>query len=203
MRNGELRELCGFDPAKGAEAVPSESAYTRFMKNLFRCGSEIEGMFDVLLDRLGEVLPELGRHLAIDSKAIRSVGKPSDKDPDGRRDRDGDWGVKSYRGMDENGRLWERVKRWFGYKVHLIVDTVYEVAVGFEVTRASSSDTTRLLPMMERLKDRHGGRRADPFVVSGSGGQYCDRRGGIDFLCAPINERCPSDRDGADGVLWV
>jgi len=28
--------------------------------------------------------------------------------------------------------------------------------VGFEVTRASSSDTTRLLPMMERLKDRHG-----------------------------------------------
>ena len=155
MRNGELRELCGFDPAKGAEAVPSESAYTRFMKNLFGCGPEIEEMFDVLLDRLREVLPELGKHLAIDSKAIRSVGKPSDKDPDGRRDRDADWGVKTYRGTDKNGRLWERVKRWFGYKIHLIVDTLYEVPVGFEVTRASRSDTTRLLPMMERLEDRH------------------------------------------------
>ncbi len=155
LRNGELRELCGFDPAKGAEAVPSESAYTRFMKNLFRCGPEIEGMFDVLLDRLGQMLPELGRHLAIDSKAIRSAGKPSDKEPDGRRDRDGDWGVRSYEGMDEGGRLWERVRRWFGYKVHLIVDTLYEVPVGFEVTGASGSDTTRLLPMMERLADRH------------------------------------------------
>lgn len=155
LRNGELRELCGFDPAKGARAVPSESAYTRFLRNLFRCGSEIEGMFDELLDRLAEVLPELGRHLAIDSKAIRSVGKPSNRGADGRRDRDADWGVKTYRGMDESGRLWERVKRWFGYKVHLIVDTVYEVPVGFEVSRASRSDTTRLLPMMERLKDRH------------------------------------------------
>ena len=156
LRNGELRELCGFDPAKGAEVVPSESAYTRFMKNLFRCGPEIEGTVDVLLDRLGEMLPELGRHLAIDSKAIGSVGKPSDKDPDGRRDRDADWGVKTYRGTDKKGRLWERVKRWFGYKIHLIVDTLYEVPVGFEVTRASRSDTTRLLPMMDRLGDRHG-----------------------------------------------
>jgi len=112
-------------------------------------------MFDELLDRLEEVLPELGRHLAIDSKAIRSVGKPSNMGADGRRDRDADWGVKTYRGMDENGRLWERVKRWFGYKVHLIVDTVYEVPVGFEVTRASRSDTTWLLPIIERLKDRH------------------------------------------------
>jgi len=155
LRNGELRELCGFDPAKGAEAVPSESAYTRFMKNLFWCGPEIEGMFDELLDRLGEMLPELGRHLAIDSKAIRSVGKPSGKDPDGRRDRDADWGVKTYRGTDKNGRLWERVKRWFGYKVHLIVDAVYEIPVGFEVTKASGSDTRRLLPMIDRLKARH------------------------------------------------
>jgi hypothetical protein len=155
LRNGELRELCGFDPAKGAGAVPSESAYTRFMRNLFRCGSEIEEMFDELVDRLGEELCGLGRHLAIDSKAIRSAGRSSDKAPDGRRDRDGDWGVKAYRGTDENGRLWERVKRWFGYKVHLIVDAVYEIPVGFEVTKASGSDTGQLLPMMGRLKARH------------------------------------------------
>jgi hypothetical protein len=155
MRNGELRELCGFDPARGVGAVPSESAYTRFMQNLFECGPQIEEMFDGLLDRLRAVLPELGKHLAIDSKAIRSAGKPSDKGPDGRRDRDGDWGVKTYRGRDKSGRLWKRMKGWFGYKVHLIVDTVYEVPVGFEVTRASGSDTSRLLPMMARLEDRH------------------------------------------------
>jgi len=141
---------------RGQGGVPSESAYTRFMRNLFRCRAEIEAMFEDLVDRLGKELPELGRHLAIDGKAVCSAGRSSDKAPDGRRDRDGDWGVKVYRGTDENGRLWERVKRWFGYKVHLIVDAVYEIPVGFEVTKASGSDTRRLLPMMERLGVRHG-----------------------------------------------
>jgi len=156
LRNGELRELCGFDSHKGARAVPSESAYTRFIRNLFRCIGEIEAMFDELVDGLGEVLAELGRHLAIDSKAIRSAGRPSGKAPDGRRDGDGDWGIKAYQGNRTDGTVWERIKRWFGYKVHLIVDTVYEIPLGYEVSRASVSDTTRLVPMVERLKQSHG-----------------------------------------------
>jgi hypothetical protein len=49
------------------------------------------------------------------------------------------------------------VKRWFGYKLHLIVDATYEVPVAFEVTRASASDTPRLLAMMKGLKGRHEG----------------------------------------------
>jgi len=113
-------------------------------------------MFDDLVARLGSELPELGRHLGIDSKAIRSAGRPSGKDLDGRRDRDGDWGAKTYRGKRSDGTLWERVKRWFGYKLHLIVDVRYEVPLGYEVSRASVSDTTRLLLMTERLGARHG-----------------------------------------------
>jgi hypothetical protein len=156
LRNGELRELCGFDPLKGAEAVPSESAYTRFVRNLFRCASEVEAIFDVLLERLGELLPDLGTHLAVDSKAISSAGKPSDKGADGRRDTEGNWGVKTYRGARKDGSVWERVKSWFGYKLHLIVDSTYELPLAYEVTRASVSDTTRLLPMMKGLKRHHG-----------------------------------------------
>ena len=155
LRNGELRELCGFDPVKGAEAVPSESAYTRFLRTVFRCVAEIEAMFDELVDRLGKVLPELGAHLAIDSKAIASAGKPTDKGADGRRDADGKWGVKTYQYTRKDGSVWEQVKRWFGYKLHLLVDTTYEIPLAFEVTRASASDTTRLVPMMKALKRRH------------------------------------------------
>jgi hypothetical protein len=156
LRNGELRELCGFDALAGADSVPSESAYTRFLRNLFRCVGEIEAMFDELVDGLASKLPDLGRHLAVDSKAIRSAGKPSDKGRDGRREADGDWGVKTYRGKRSDGTIWERVQRWFGYKLHLVVDTVYEVPVGYEVSRASVSDTRRLLPMVEGLVGRHG-----------------------------------------------
>jgi len=158
LRNGELRGLCGFDPLMGAQAVPPESAYTRFLKNVFRFGSEIEAMFEQLLDRLGRVLPELGTHLAVDSKAIPSAGKPTDRAADGRRDTDGDWGVKTYRGKRTDGSVWEKVKRWFGYKLHLVVDATYELPLAFEVTRASSSDTKRLLPMMKGIKghDEYG-----------------------------------------------
>jgi hypothetical protein len=156
LRNGELRDLCGFDPLLGSRAVPSGSAYTRFLRNLFRCAAEIESMFEDLVDRLGKELPGLGRHLAIDGKAVASAGRPSGKGPDGRRDRDGDWGAKTYRGRRPDGTIWERVKRWFGYKLHLIVDVGYEVPLGYEVTRASVSDTTRLLPMADRLGQRHG-----------------------------------------------
>jgi hypothetical protein len=214
LRNGELRELCGFDPAKGAGVVPSESVYTRFMRNLFGCRTEIEAMFEDLVDRLGEELPELGRHLAIDSKAIRSAGKPSDKGPDGRRDRDGDWGVRSYGGMDEGGRLWERVRRWFGYKVHLIVDTLYEVPVGFELTGASGSDTTRLLPMMERLGDRHGWvveRAEDLSGDKGYDSEENNRKLWDDYGIKPMIEvrhdwkdgeqTRPLDPDGVDNVV--
>ena len=33
-RNGQLRELCGFDVEKGLKAVPRSWAYSRFLKNL-------------------------------------------------------------------------------------------------------------------------------------------------------------------------
>ncbi len=156
LRNGELLQLCGFGPLKGAEAVPPESAYTRFLKNLFRFPSEIEAIFDQLLERLGEMLPGLGTHLAVDSKAIPSAGKPSDKGADGRRGTEGNWGVKTYRGKRTDGAVWERVKRWFGYKLHWVVDATYKLPLAFEVTGASTSDTRRLLPMMKGLKDRLG-----------------------------------------------
>jgi hypothetical protein len=157
LRNGELRELCGFDPLEGAAAVPSQSAYTRFLRNLVRCAAAIEAMFDELVDRLGSVLPDLGKHLAVDSKAIPSAGKPSDKAADGRRDTEGEWGKKTYRGKRDDGSVWETVKRWFGYKLHLIVDATHEVPLAFEVTRAAASDTLRVLPMMKGLKGRHAG----------------------------------------------
>ena len=34
MRNAQLREDCGFDPFLGIKAVPTASAYTRFLKRL-------------------------------------------------------------------------------------------------------------------------------------------------------------------------
>ena len=156
LRNGELREGCGFDPHKGSAAVPPSYVYTRFLKLLIGFKSEIDAMFDTLVDTLKGLLPELGFSVAVDSKGVSSAGRPTkETEEDGRRDTDADWGKKTYRGQREDGTLWEKVVKWFGYKIHLIVDTTYEMPIGYRVTRASESDTKQLLPMVKEVKQKH------------------------------------------------
>lgn len=155
LRNGELRQACGFEPTKGAAAVPPDWAYTRFLKSLFRCEAEINAMFDELVETLRELLAGFGKHLAIDSKAIKSAGKYTEKSPDGRRDADANQGRKTYKGVHKDVSVWEKIVKWFGYKLHLIVDADYELPVAFEVTKASVTDTEILLPMMKNLKEKH------------------------------------------------
>lgn len=84
----------------------------------------IDEMFDELVQQIGKVLPDFGTHLAMDSKALSSFAKRKNKNeaPDGRRDTDADYGRKEYRGVDDNGKAWEKIVKWFGYKLHLIVD---------------------------------------------------------------------------------
>jgi hypothetical protein len=156
LRNGELRERCGFDPHKGSDAVPPAWVYTRFLKLLFKFKTEIDVMFDGLVDELKELLPDLGFSVAVDSKGVNSAGRPTQKtESDGRRDTEADWGKKTYRGQREDGTLWEKVVKWFGYKIHLLVDTKYEMPIGYRVTRASVSDSPRLLPLVEGLREKH------------------------------------------------
>jgi hypothetical protein len=154
LRNGELREACGFDPARGDKAVPSKDAYCSMLKKLMKKQEMIDKMFDELIEELRKYLPDLGRHLAIDSKAIASYAKCT-KDPQESSDGQADWGKKTYKGKREDGSLWEKIVSWFGYKLHLLVDTTYELPVGYAVTKASRHDREELVPMVEKAKQNH------------------------------------------------
>jgi hypothetical protein len=154
LRNGELREACGFDPALGDKAVPSKDAYSSMLKKLMNNEKEIDRMFDDLIGELKKYLPELGKHLAIDSKAIDSYAKGT-KDSKESSDRQADWGKKTYKGKRKDGSIWEKIVSWFGYKLHLLVDTTYELPVGYRVTKASRPDIEEMLPMIEEAKQKH------------------------------------------------
>lgn len=159
-RNAELRQVCGFDPHRGAAAAPTEDAFGRFLKLVVTHRERLLPLFHRLLTQLGEVLDDLGRYLAGDSKALSSFGKPV-KDAerkahaDGRRDTDADWGKKTYRGHREDGTLWQKVTSWFGYKLHLIVDSVHELPLAFRVTTASKNDSPEILPLLDDLAAHH------------------------------------------------
>jgi hypothetical protein len=159
-RNGQLRQLCGFNALKGVAAVPPAWVYTRFLKSLMGHMGLMEEMFESLVERLREALPGFGRSLAVDGKGIETHARARKKadvshEPDGRGDGDADWGVKRYQGEHEEGTLWQKLKSWFGYKLHLVVDADYELPVAFEVTRASCSEVSEAHRLLERLEQRH------------------------------------------------
>jgi len=154
-RNAELRQICGFDPFRGSKAVPPPEAFTHFFRSLAEHFEEVDRIFTHLLEQAGELLRDLGYRMGIDSKGIRSGGRPTKKEKrDGRRDLDADWGVKEYKGNRLDGSEWKTIKKWFGYKVHLLVDTTHEIPLEYEVTRASASDVKQLRPTLKKLEQR-------------------------------------------------
>lgn len=150
-RNGQLREMCGFDGQ-----VPPPWVYTRFLKTLMEHDAMVNDMFDNMVQQLQELLPDFGKHLAIDSKAISSFArhKNSNDHPDGRRDTDADYGKKKYSGVHQDSTPWEKIVTWFGYKLHLVVDATYELPVAFKVTKASASDITEGHALLEQMQER-------------------------------------------------
>ena len=157
-RNAELRALCGFNSFRGSRAVPTSWAMSRFMNSVVGEEKLVREIFEELVDQAKKLLPDLGSELAFDGKAIESFSTGRKKrDTNETSDPDADWGTKRYRGIDSQGKPWEKITKWFGYQLHLISDANHELPLAFEVKRASTSEAKRLLPMVKKLTRRHPG----------------------------------------------
>lgn len=167
-RNGQLRFICGFRKYEairneqgveiGSKAkIPRAYNYSRFVKNLLKHQSLINKMFDDILLEIKKLLPDFGETLAIDGKAINSYATKVNKKikKDGRRDLDANVGIKKYTGENDDGTSWEKIKSWFGYKLHLIVDTKYELPIAFSVTKASAPEIPEGKKLIENIEKKH------------------------------------------------
>ncbi|MFZ2800667.1 MAG: transposase [Syntrophorhabdus sp.] len=152
QRNVQLRYVCGFDHI---DKVPSSYNYSRFLNLLLKHQTELDQIFQELVRELTEILPEFGQHLSMDSKSIPSYAKRPNKNnkPDGRRETDADLGVKTYHGVREDGTPWEKIVKCFGFKLHLIVDSTYELPVAYSVTKASTADVIEGHKLIEKLAE--------------------------------------------------
>jgi hypothetical protein len=89
----------------------------------------ISEMAVVLREQLMAVLPDFGQHLGFDGTDIASHSTGQTQRVSGQTsDPDADWGHHATQGVDERtGKAWKKIKRWFGYGLHLIADTHYEI----------------------------------------------------------------------------
>ena len=150
-RDKDTRMVWGFSRDK----IPSEDALGRLLKKLVGHERLLEECFEGLVKRLRRLLPGFGQKLAADSTDIEAYSnghRAQPSDPDAR------WGVKGAgrreRGKKAVGEKKDKrdVYRWFGYRLHLLVDGIYELPVSFFLTPANESDTRQMSVLLDRAK---------------------------------------------------
>jgi hypothetical protein len=153
-RNSDLREAVGL---QGAGEVPSEWEMSRFLSRLVKEEKLVEKMFADLVQEIRSFLPDFGKQLAADSTNIYSYSRGK-KDSDESSDPEASYGVKKKKHKGEDGKVSERVFAWFGYKLHLLVDSLYELPLAYKMTTAKAYDGHELLPLVDQaLKNLMGG----------------------------------------------
>jgi len=152
-RNPLLRQLCGFNVFVGTEAVPSAGCYSRFLSKLSGYEKDINKIFQSLLSICFKNLEGFGKTLAIDGKALPSFARSKGKIPGDRRgEHDARWGKHVMRSEDAAGRIHETVKKWFGFTLHMIVDTKYELPLAYTILPASENEMPVAHKLIERME---------------------------------------------------
>ncbi|MDE0291569.1 MAG: transposase [Candidatus Dadabacteria bacterium] len=174
-RNSSLLAVCGFCPVPlqsrtryetgGAGVIaidspprspaPGSFNFSRFLSNVVKLEERrglVSGMIEEMRGELMRLLPDFGENLGYDGKALRSNSTGNRNRKTGKTsDPEADWGKHEYSGVDSSGKTWTKIKTWFGYGLHIIADTRYELPVAFSVTRASVSEVKELDRMTELL----------------------------------------------------
>ncbi|MEK4874077.1 transposase [Bacillus sp. FSL W8-0102] len=134
-----FRYQCGLDISRPA---PSISTLSRVFSSLTKTGL-VKRIFQDLVQLAQEEGVIDGKHQAIDSAAIDAYEK---KQPKKRSEQTGNanWGAK----FDSFGNK----ITWFGYKMHLSVDTKSELPMAIEVTPAHINDGDVAPQLIEQVK---------------------------------------------------
>lgn len=148
-RDKEVRMVCGFP---GKDEIPGEDALGRFLKKLVKHEKLVEEIFEGLIEKLRKLLPGFGLKLVVDSTDIEAY---SNGHRTHKSDPDAQWGAKGSKDNHSGGEKDKKEKDlywWFGYKLHLLVDAIYELPITFMITPANESDTQQLKQLLEKAR---------------------------------------------------
>ena len=187
-----VRTVCGFS----RDNIPSEYALGRFLKKLVRHKDLLEVCFSSLVEQLRKILPGFGDKLVVDSTDIKACSNGHRKNPS---DSDARWGAKGAghhgRGTGpeaESGSGATKGKKrglyyWFGYKLHLVVDGLYELPISYVLTPANESDTAQMLPLLEKAGAKKPENKPDVVIADkGYDSQNNYQSVFVEYKAAPI-----------------
>lgn len=147
-RNARLRSLCGLTLP---EDVPFDYEMSRFVSRLVKQQKLLDEVFQGLVRLVQTELPDLGKQLAQDATHLRTNARGK-QDPAESADPEATWGVKTKHATRKDGSSYERTFAWFGYKLHLLVDTEHELPVAYTMTTASEDDAKQIIPCMQQAE---------------------------------------------------
>ncbi len=166
QRNAALRRLIRIE---SLAQVPKPWNMSRFMDVLGQPPhvDRLHEVFDVMVQRLGQVVPDLGAATAGDASAL-NARRPRDRQNRNKRAAEqaneqanqqsqirydvhglplAAGGRKEYK--DDDGKV-TKVVEWFGYKFHLLVDVKHEVALAYQVSSTKAGDSQVLPVLLEQ-----------------------------------------------------
>jgi hypothetical protein len=85
--------------------------------------------------------------------SVNGEGPNQNKQEDGRRDTEANFTIKQYTTTTPSGEKVTNKKKWFGYRLHLIIDATYELPIGYELTKASEGEPTVAKRLIKALPD--------------------------------------------------
>jgi Transposase DDE domain/Transposase domain (DUF772) len=151
QRNPALRLLIGVE----SEAqVPKPCNLSRFLATLGEEPhlSRLRDVFNVLVQRLGQAVGDLGKDTAGDSTGLSGRAADSAELREAEQQQglpQPTGGRKEYK--DDEGKV-TKVVEWFGYKLHLLVDVKHEVVLSYRVTDTKAGDNEMIGDLLQQAK---------------------------------------------------
>jgi transposase len=161
QNNPLLAVACGIT---NPQEIPTKFAYSRFVSKLeeYKHVVMVRNIMRNLTRSLYANLPDFGKSVAIDSTDIKAWSNGAKKPAS---DRDASWGAK----LDTSGRK----KFYFGYKLHLMVDTKYELPLAGKVATASIHDVRMASRLLSEGRFTYS-KFQPKYVIADAG--YCSKK---------------------------
>lgn len=169
--NPFIAQVCGINRPEG---IPSQPTFSRFGAKLAKrpFSLAVKNIMRALTGQLYELLPDFGKSVAIDSTHVKAWSNGNKKGKRGTStnkrqkprvgkvsDPHAGWVVKA----NTEGN----VQFVWGYKVHILCDTRYELPLVADITKGNVHDVKKATPLLAQARYAH--RFSPEYVICDSG----------------------------------